>query len=117
MRYAKFYEDTDGITVSCKNGLAHVLSHRRGSLPPKSTYARVESAVGSGLLWIYFPMDVEETKFNMWVCEIGGDSHIRSPTVLVSTDVLPRITIPLSLTLVTNLVREICTLRSFRTGK
>jgi len=117
MRYAKFYEDTDGITVGCKNGLVHVLSHRRRSLPPKSAYARVESAVGSGLVWIHFPMDVEETISTMWVCEIRGDSHVRSPTVLVSTDVLPRISIPLSPTLVTNLVREICTLWSLCMGK
>jgi len=93
MRYAQFYEDTDGITVACKNGLVHILPHRRRSLPARSAYARGESAVGSGLVWIYFPMDVEETISAIWICEIGGDSHVRSPSIIVSTNVLSRTSI------------------------
>jgi hypothetical protein len=86
MRYIEIYEDITGITVACKDGLVYMFSHRRQLLPPASAYARTESAVGDGLVWIYFPMGRQESISAVWICEIAGGSYIRSPTIIVSID-------------------------------
>jgi hypothetical protein len=83
MRYVEIYQDTNSITVACNNGLVHMLSHRQRSRPSASAYARAESAVSNGLVWIYFPMDFQESISTVWICEIRGGSHIRSPTIIV----------------------------------
>jgi len=84
MRYVEIYEDIAGITVACKNGLVHMLSHRRQSPQPLSVYARTEST-GDGLVWVYFPMGRGESISAVWICEIAGDSYVRSPTIILRT--------------------------------
>jgi hypothetical protein len=111
MRYVEIYEDIAGITVACKNGLVHMLSHRRQSPQPLSVYARTEST-GDGLVWVYFPMGRGESISAVWICEIAGDSYVRSPTIIVSTDLFLDIWILLIMRLVENLTWKTRTLWS-----
>ena len=87
MRYTEIYEDIAGICVACHQcleGVVYMLSHRRTSLPPASSYARVESAVGHDLVWIYFPIGLGESISGVWVYERAGSSYDRCPGVIVS---------------------------------
>jgi hypothetical protein len=86
MRYIELADDTAGISVACcTEGLVHMILHRRNSIPPTSTYARIESTVGHNLVWMYFPMRQGESVSGIWIRERFGNSYDRCPAVIVSS--------------------------------
>jgi hypothetical protein len=84
MRYVEICDDIAGIAVACSSGFVHMFSHHRTSPLPISEYARVESAVGTGLVWMYFPIRPGESISEAWICRAAGGSFIWDPSIIVS---------------------------------
>jgi hypothetical protein len=82
MRYTKLSKIA-GIGVACYQGLIHLYSHHHATLPPTSTYKRVDSLVRQTLVWLYLPLEQEELICKIWFYRLRGNLNDRAPGILV----------------------------------